>query len=199
MKNNLLHTSILCLLLIIITGCSTPASVLQLAGQGVVITGKAESELDNFVARNNQVYEQRLEGVRRLSSSDIQAHAATEFENYTAERAGMQDKIELVTLIRELSDHHSQVRENALKQQAEMEKTLVVGEPISVPKEKYSELIKAFSVLSEELSPAEWLKFIVDYGQQVNDSLKKLKESAKDAEKKGNEENKKLQNSTGKK
>jgi len=199
MKNILLHISILYLLVVIITGCSTPTSVLHLARQGVAITGKVESELDNFVARSNHVYEQRLEGVKRLSSSDIQAHADTDFENYTAKRAGMQDQLELVTLIRELSDHRSQVRETALKQQAEMEKALAVGEQIKVSKEKYAELMKAFSVLSEELSPKEWLKFTIDYGKQVNDSLEKLKESAKDAEKKGNEENKKLQNSTGKK
>jgi len=199
MKNTILRISILYLSVIIVTGCSTPTSVLQIAGQGVAITGKTESELDNFVARSNHVYEQRLASVKRLSSSDIQAYAATDFENYTAARAGMQDQLELVTLIRELSDHHSQVGENALKQQAEMEKVLAVGEPIKVPKEKYAELIKAFSVLSEELSPEEWLKFIVDYGKQVNDSLKKLKESADQTGKKGDTENTKLQNSTEKK
>jgi uncharacterized coiled-coil DUF342 family protein len=111
----------------------------------------------------------------------------------------MQDQIEFMALIRELSDYHSKVRENALKQQAEMEKTLAVGEPIKVPKEKYAELIKAFSVLSEELSPQEWLKYMIDYGQQVNGSLKKLKESAEQAKKKADEANTKLQNSTGKK
>lgn len=199
MKNILLRINIFYLLVVIITGCSTPTSVLQLAGQGVAITEKSKSELDNFVQRGNHVYDQRFEAVKRLSSSDIQAHAATDFENYTAERAGMHDQLELVTLIRELSDHHSQLRETGLKQQAEMEKVLAVGEPVKVPKEKYDELMKAFSVLSEELSPEEWLKFTIEYGKQVNDSLKELKESAKDAEKKGNEENKKLQNSTGKK
>jgi hypothetical protein len=166
---------------------------LQLASQGVAITVKTELELDGYVARSNRAYEQRLASVRRLSSSDIDAQAKVEFENETAKRANMKEQFELVTLIRELSTFRMQVRENALKQQAQQEKMLEVGEPITVPKAKLADLRKAFAVLSEEISQKEWLKFAFDYGKQVNASLEKLKDSANKAEATAEEEKKKLE------
>ena len=193
MKTAMFHAAIVFLLALVSAGCSTPGPVLQLASQGVAITAKTESELDEFVARSNRVYEQRLASVRRLSSGDIEAQAEIEFENETAQRANMKEQFELIKIIRELSTFRMQVRENALKQQAQLEKMLEVGEPITVPKAKLADLRNAFAVLSEEISQEEWLKFAFDYGKQVNASLEKLKDSASKAEKTAKDEKDKLE------
>jgi len=192
MNTKMLRLGIACLLVTLSAGCSTPRPVLQLAAQGVAITAKTQSELDKFVALSNHVYEQRLASVKRLMSGDIEANAEMEFENETARRAGMQEQFELVKLIRELSDQRAQVREKAIKKQADVESTLQVGEPVNISKEKLAELRKAFAELSQEISHQEWLKFSYDYAKQVNSTLKKSKDNANQAEKKAEGESKKL-------
>ena len=148
------------------------------------MTTQAESELDKFVARSNWAYEQRLAGVRRLSISDIEGRAQFEFENHTAQRAAMRDELEMVALLRDLADFRARIRENALKQQAQVEKNLEVASPVAVPREKIMDLRKAFGQLSEELTTEEWVKFAVAYGKEVQDSVEKLEAAAKEAEKK---------------
>lgn len=193
MKNMVLRFGIVCFFINMITGCSTPSSVLHLASQGTAITGKIESELDSFVNQSNLVYEQRLDSLKRLATGNIQAYAQMDFENYTVERANMSEQAEMIALIRDLSDHRARTRDSALKQQAEIEKTLKTGEPTNIPKEKFSDMMKAFTVLSEELTPKEWLNFSLNYGKQVNDSVKKLKAAAAEAKNKADEGQNKLQ------
>jgi len=148
------------------------------------MTTQAESELDKFVARSNWAYEQRLAGVKRLSMSDIEGRTQYEFENHTAERAAMRDELEMVALLRDLSDFRARTRENALKQQAQIEKNLEVASPVAVPRDKIMDLRKAFAQLSEELTTEEWLKFAVAYGKEVQDSVRKLEAAVKETEKK---------------
>lgn len=176
------HASALALI-VLVGGCATPAPVLDLASQGVAVTGKTEAELDEFVSRSHRIYTQRLQSVKRLAMGNIEANAKTEFENYTAKRAEMTAEANLVTLIRELSDYRVQLRENALKQQAELEKKLAVDSaPAKLPREKILELKNAFAELSAEISREEWLGFLIGFGQLVNESRKESKDSAKNAE-----------------
>jgi hypothetical protein len=104
----------------------------------------------------------------------------------------MKEQFELVKLIRELSAFRMQVRDNAVKQRAAHEKILEINDPVLVPKDKLGDLRKALSILSEEVSQEEWLKFAFDYGKQVNADLARLKEGADKAEATANEEKQKL-------
>lgn len=169
-----------------IQGCaSTPQPVLDLAGQGVAVTSQAESEVDAFVSQSNRLYSQRYASVKRLALGDIDATAKTDFENYTAQRAGMTAQAGLMKLINDLADYRAKTREDAQKKSADVEKTLGVSSgAASIPKEKMAELRKAFAALSQELSDKEWLKFSIDFGKQVNASVKASKADAVKAEKK---------------
>jgi hypothetical protein len=193
MKTNFFYASLVCFLIMIIIGCSTPKPVLHLAGQGIAMTEQTESELNHFVERSNYIYGQRLEAIKRIATSNIQAYADMDFENYTVELADMRAQAEMMSLIRDLSDHRLHTRETAMKQQADLEKSLNAGDPTKVQKEKFSDLMKGFAVLSEELTPREWLDFTVNYGKQVNGSVKKLKEEADGAKNKADQDSQKLQ------
>ena len=156
--------------------CATPKPVLDLASHGVVIAGQMEAEVQAFVASSDRIYEERLASVRRLALADIEAGTLTEFEQYTAQVAGMRAELDRIKLIRDLADTRAKLREKALADQAELEKTLTNGgEAPKVPKEKLAELRTALAQLSEELTTEEWLKFAYGYGQQVRASYKKLK------------------------
>jgi hypothetical protein len=96
----------------------------------------------------------------------------------------MRDELEMVALLRDLSDFRARTRENALKQQAQIEKNLEVASPVAVPRDKIMDLRKAFAQLSEELTTEEWLKFAVAYGKEVQDSVRKLEAAVKETEKK---------------
>jgi hypothetical protein len=164
---------------VLLTGCATPRPVLDLASQGMVIAGKTESELQAFVARSDRIYEQRLASVRGLALGDIEANTKTEFENYTAERAGMGAEVERAKLIRDLADFRAKLRDKALAEQVDLEKRLAdSGEVPQVPKEKLAELRNALAQLSEELSTEEWLTFAFRYGKQVYASYKQSKAKA---------------------
>jgi hypothetical protein len=116
--------------------------------------------------------------------SDIEGRAQFEFENYTAQRAGMRDELELVELLRDLADFRARARENALKQRNEVEQSLVGGPPVAAPRQKIMDLRRAFAQLSEELSTEEWARFAVAYGREVQSNVKKLEAAARQAESK---------------
>ena len=191
MKPRLTLSLYLCLLSLTAWNCSTPQPVLHLASHGAAMTSQVGSELDKFVARSNWAYEQRLMGIKRLSTGDIESRAQFAFENYTAERASMRDQTEMVKLIRDLADYRAKIRDESLKQQAQVEKQLEVGTSLTVPKDKITGLQKAFEQLSEELSTEEWLMFAIAYGREVQANVKKLDAAAKQAENKANNEDKK--------
>jgi hypothetical protein len=150
------------------------------------MTSKTELEVDEFVNRTNRAYARRVELIKRLATQDIEAIAETDFENYTATRAGMSAQSELVKLIRELSEYRAHVRETALKDREQLEKTLGASEPVQFQKAKLQELRKTLSELSDELSSREWLNFAIGFGKQVQQSREKSREGTADAEKKAN-------------
>jgi predicted DNA-binding protein (UPF0251 family) len=167
----------------VLAGCATPKPVLDLASQGMVVAGQTESEVQAFVASSDRTYEQRLASVRRLAFDDIEAGTMIEFEEFTANKAGMRAEVDRMQLIRELADTRAKLREKALADRADVEKTLAnAGESPKVPKEKLAELRNALAQLSEELTTEEWLKFAYGYGQQVHATYKKLKADAAKAE-----------------
>jgi len=162
----------------LMAGCGTPRSVLDLASQGMVIAGKTDSELQAFLTNSSRIHEQRLALIRRLAMDDIEANSITAFENYTAERAGMKAEVDRVKLIRDLADFRATLRDKGLAAQAELEKKLAPEPAPQLSKERLAELRNALAQLSEELSTEEWLVFTFGYGKQVYTSYKQSKEKA---------------------
>jgi hypothetical protein len=163
----------------LLAGCATPRPVLDLASQGMVVAGQAEAELQAFVAVSNRTYERRLALVRGLARDDIDADMKSDFETYTAERAGMRAEIDRAKMIRDLADFRAKLRDKAIADQAELEKKVMnSGDGPQVPKEKLAELRNALAQLSEELSTEEWLKFSLGYGKQVYQGYKEAKAKA---------------------
>ena len=184
MSTNLKVASLAILCSILLAACATPKPVLDLASQGMVVAGQAEFELQTYVDVSNRAYERRLALVRELARDDINADMKTDFEQFTAEKAGMRQEIDRAKLIRELSDFRAKLRERAIADQADLEKKVAAsGDVPQVPKEKLAELRTALGQLSEELSPQEWLKFTFDYGKQVYQGYKEAKEKAAAANK----------------
>jgi hypothetical protein len=91
----------------------------------------------------------------------------------------------LVKLINDLADYRAKIRDDAQKKSADVERTLgTSSEVVVTPKDKLGDLKKAFAALSQELSDKEWLKLSIDFGKQVNASVKASKDDAAKAEKK---------------
>src|SRR5882762_4081264 len=107
-----LGTAMAAMFCAVLAGCSTPQEVRDLASQGVALTGTAESELDAFIDRSNRLYAQRYASVNRLALGDIDANAKTDFENYTAQQAGMADEAGMIELIKGLSDYRAKTRKD---------------------------------------------------------------------------------------
>ena len=197
MKNTTSFAMTTIFVALIVSGCATPKPVLDLASQGAAIAEKSELELEDFVKRTERLHALRLASVRRLSQRDIEAATNIEFENYSLQRAGAKTGLDLVKLIRELSEKKAQIRENTRILQAEREKELANKDDApKIPKKELADLRNAFAQLAEELTTQEWLMFAFAYAKQVNESQKKSKDNADKAESSAKSETAKL--TTGK-
>jgi outer membrane murein-binding lipoprotein Lpp len=161
---------------LLLAGCSTPRPARELALQGAVMADKAQAETHGFVQRADQAYARREAIVRELARGEIEDVSAGDFRAFIAARAGLAKEQQQIDLINELADRSRQSREAAEQAVAAMQQKLAdaAGPAVQANVVNLAESRKAFLVLSQELTPAEWLAFTQAYLKQLNDDLQAL-------------------------
>jgi hypothetical protein len=137
---------------------------------------KAQAEADAFVGRATQAYQRREAIVRELAQGEIQDTAAGDFRAFIAAQAGLPNEQRHIALITQLAERSRASREQAeLAFAAHAQKLSdAAGPAIKTSSANLAEARKAFLMLSQELSPAEWLAFTQAYLKQLNQDLKAL-------------------------
>lgn len=163
--------------LALLAGCSTPQPARDLSLQGAVMADKAQAEASAFVDRATQAYQRREAIVRELARGEIQDIAAGDFRAFIAAEAGLANERRNMELIARLADRSRTSREQAERALAAQQQQLAeaAGPAVKASGTNLAEARKAFLVLSQELTPAEWLAFMQSYLKQVNDDLKALR------------------------
>lgn len=167
-------------LALLLSGCSTAKPARDLALQGAVMADKAQAEAEAFVARATQAYQRREAIVRELAQSEIRDTAEGDFRAFIAAQAGMVSEQRHIALITQLAERSRASREQAeLAFAAHAQKLSdAAGPAVKTSSANLAEARKAFLVLSQELSPAEWLAFTQAYFKQLTQDLKALQNPA---------------------
>lgn len=162
-------------------GCSTPQPARDFASQGAVMADRAQAEAEAFAARAQQAYARREAIVRAMAAGEILDTANGDFRAFVAERAGAAGPQTQVALITQLSDRSRGLREQAEKALAAHDQKLAAaaGPAVRPDPAALADARRAFLVLAQELTPAEWLAFAQGYLKQVNQDLKALEDGAK--------------------
>ena len=165
-----------CVAATLTSGCSTPREARELALQGAVMADKAQAESDAFVERATQAYRRREAIVRELARGEIQDVSARDFRAFIAARARLPQEQRSVEVIHELADKSRESRERVETAFKALEAKLgdAAGPPAPGNATALAEARKAFLVLSQELTPAEWLAFTQAYLKQVNQDLQAM-------------------------
>lgn len=176
-------TSFVCALSasVVLCACSTPQPARDLAMQGAVMADKAQSEVNGFIDRAGQAYQRREAIVRELARGEIQDVSAAEFRAFVASKAGRGKDQQSIDLINELADKSRESRERVEAAFAALEQKLgeATGPAAQTNATNLAEARKAFIVLSQELTPAEWLAFTQVYIKQVQQDLQTLQAAGK--------------------
>jgi hypothetical protein len=160
----------------VLAGCSTPRPARELASQGAVMADKAQREADEFVARAERAYQRREAIVRGLARGEIDDAASGSFRAFVDARAGVATAQAQVDLVKALADRSRTLREQADRALAAHDQKLAqaAGPAVKANATQLADAKRAFIVLSQELTPAEWLAFAQAYLKQVNTQLKAL-------------------------
>jgi hypothetical protein len=156
--------------------CATPQPAREFAGRGAAMADRAQAELQAYSERSQRAYERREAIVRALAASEIADNSGGAFRAWVAERAGVSGTQAQTALIQQLADRSRGLREQAEAALAAHDQKLAAAAG-AVPKPDTKALAdtrRAFLVLAQELTPAEWLAFAQGYLKQVNQDLKAL-------------------------
>jgi hypothetical protein len=165
-----------CTALLLLTGCSTPKPAKELALQGAAIADKAQAEANDFVDRANQAYKRREAIVRELAEGEIQDTFAGDFRAWIDAQAGVSRNQASIDLVSRVADRSRSLREDKEAAFAAKAKqfTDAAGPAVKATNTNLADAKKAFLVLSQELSPEEWLAFSQSYIRQLQAELKAL-------------------------
>lgn len=142
---------------------------------------KAQAQTQAFVHRATQAYQRREAILHERARGQVQDVTAGDFRAFVAAEAGLANERAQVDLIKRLAERSRSSREQAeraLAAQAD-KMTDAAGPTVKIPAAKLAEARKAFVVLAQELTPAQWLAFTQAYMQQLNQDLKALETAAK--------------------
>jgi hypothetical protein len=161
---------------LLLGGCSTPRPARELASQGAVMADQARSQANAFIDRAGQAYGRREAIVRELARGEIADTTGDAFRSYIAAQAGVQSRQVQVDLVKGLAEHSRVLREHAETALAAHDKALAdaAGPAVTLNSAPLADVKRSFLVLSQELTPAEWVKFARSYLTQVNQELKAL-------------------------
>ena len=167
--------------LILITGCTTPQPILDLAGQGAATVGLAEFSLREYLTLTQSQLAARMDLLRIEAQNEVRDRTRREFDLFVARQAGEPVKEDTANLIRVLGDERRRLREKeALELESVAKKsTLDVSTLAQLPIEKLAAAKKSFAVLAQELTPREWVELAVGYAREIKAGVDKLRVSTK--------------------
>lgn len=165
----------------LLSGCATPKPARDFASQGAVMADRAQAEAEAFAARAQQAYARREAIVRELARGEILDTSSADFRAFVAERAGLPTQAAQVALITQLADRSRTLREQAETALLAHDQKLAAAAGATVKPDgaALADTRRAFLVLAQELTPAEWLAFAQGYLKQVNKDLKALADAEK--------------------
>ena len=163
--------------LFLLVGCSTPEPILGLAGQGAASVSLADRSLREYVTLTQAQLLARLDLIRVEDEQDARDRAQLQLENALERRAGLPARDQAAELIRDLGNQSRTIRESEAQEfESIAQKTTkdfsTLGQE---PREKLSAAKKSFELLSQELSPTEWLALSAAYAREIRAGIKDLK------------------------
>ena len=171
----------------VLTGCSTPQPILNLAGQGAATVGLAEISLREYIALTHSQLEARMDLVRLDAQQDVRDRARRELDIAIDQRIGVAPREDAGDLIRALGNESRQIRERETVELEKIAQTAADKPTLrQVSTEKLAAAKKSFEVLAHELSPTEWLALAAGYAKEIQAGVRKLQASLKES-KSGNE------------
>lgn len=163
-----------------LAACSTPAPVRELAGRGASTVGLAEASLRNYLTKTEAQLTSRSEFLRDDAEQLARERLRRETNQLYAEAAKVPKDDSGPKLIRSMATLRKEQRE---KLQKDLEKITAANAfdrntLAKVPSEKLAAAKKSFVVLSEELSPSQWVTLVGGYAKVISDGIEKLDSSA---------------------
>jgi hypothetical protein len=189
MNASTLRIVILAACAVLLAGCHTPQPVLDQASNAAALTGSLDSELRAFKEVRTAVANGRIASIKRQENEIARIAGEDAYGDRTLVLAGRKDYFELMDILRKLADSRRADDEDFAKRLAATEKALAeTTAPLSVPSEKLAATQKLLSVLGQELTREEWLKFLVGFAKEVRRDMKDAKQSAAGSIAKGGKE-----------
>lgn len=175
--------ALLCLIIgaALSSGCATPQPVRDLATRGASTVGLAEKSLQDYLAATDAQLHARSDLLRADAESMAAENLRRDLQRAYDEAAGNKRPDDPAALINKMAAIRSGARDKQQKQFAKIaaDNTFDDSTIAKVPTEKLAAAKKSFALLSEELTPDEWLKLVGGYAKVISDGIEQLDPTAK--------------------
>lgn len=165
-------------LVLAVSGCATPQPVRDLAGRGAATVGMAEASLRQYLALTEAQLAARMALMQADAQRDAVDASEAAFERFLMREAGAPGSDEVLAKVRELGAERRRLRDKQAEDFAALAKKFALDAAAlpQVPGDKLAAARKGFGVLSEELTPAEWVAFAAGYAKAIKSEVDKLRQ-----------------------
>jgi hypothetical protein len=147
--------------------------VRDFAVRGAAVAEQADTETRAFLARAERARQARAELIQAMAERDIVMDTSLQFSDWAAQQAGARSSKEKVDLVNSLVEHSRQARDDAQQRLDDLRKKFDTSPvPIDATSQALAGTKKSFTVLAQELTPAEWASFSWKYLKQVRDAYR---------------------------
>jgi hypothetical protein len=162
------------LIAVVATGCSSSVEVRELADKTAANVGTISVHLKRLGQNSRDVAELRAANISRLHAANANLRSRYEYDLELTRMSGGEANLRLIPQIEAWKTRVEDIFEKAKGAEAERKKKILDGQTkLDVKSKALSEIAQALAVLAQEDKPADRVRFLTGYAQDLKSELDK--------------------------
>jgi hypothetical protein len=171
---NVIWTLFFSLIVGVFTGCASSVEVRELADKTAANVGTISVHLQRLAQNSREVAELRAANISRLHAANAHLRARYEYDLALTRMSGGEENLRLIPQIEAWKTRVEEIFDKAKGVEADRKKQILDGQARLDTKSKaLSEIAQALSVMAQEDKPADRVRFLMGYAQDLKSELDK--------------------------
>lgn len=171
---NMIGTLFFPLMVGVFTGCTSSVEVRELADKTAANVGTISVHLQRLAQNSREVADLRAANISRLHAANARLRARYEYDLELTRMSGGEENLRLIPQIEAWKTRVEAIFEKAKGVEADRKKQILDGQAaLDIKSKALSEIAQALSVMAQEDKPADRVRFLMGYAQDLKSELDK--------------------------
>lgn len=158
----------------VVTGCTSSVEVRELADKTAANVGTISVHLQRLAHNSREVADLRAANISRLHAANARLRARYEYDLELTRMSGGEENLRLIPRIEAWKTRVEEIFEKAKGVEADRKKQILDGQArLDIKSKALSEIAQALSVMAQEDKPADRVRFLIGYAQDLKSELDK--------------------------